>query len=238
MTIEGGAPEAYADFTVPDGASFEGANLETFKSFAKEHDYTQAQAQAALNLEAQRQINSPGEVAPDSYEDFKYPEGLAIDETELKLFTEYARAQGWDQKRAQGAIDFEMQRMLRTQAQAMDAAEASHNEAVAKLEARAKADVDYGGSEYDANMAANEALLQLVFAKKPEGLTELQEVLQVTGVHAHPAFKFLLHSMRKWIPASPGQSPGLRPVTHTGSGVPKADQLYPEQAKQRDSRGR
>ncbi len=44
------APEEYADFTVPEGMKLEGLDLTDFKSFAKEQDLTQEQAQKVLDF--------------------------------------------------------------------------------------------------------------------------------------------------------------------------------------------
>ncbi len=44
------APEEYADFTVPDVFKLEGQELADFKSFAKEQDLTQGQAQKVLDF--------------------------------------------------------------------------------------------------------------------------------------------------------------------------------------------
>lgn len=44
-----GAPEAYEAFTVPKGMNFDGERLEQFQAFAKENDWDQATAQAAID---------------------------------------------------------------------------------------------------------------------------------------------------------------------------------------------
>lgn len=44
------APEEYADFTVSEGMKLEGPDLTEFKSFAKEQDLTQEQAQKVLDF--------------------------------------------------------------------------------------------------------------------------------------------------------------------------------------------
>ena len=46
---ERGAPEEYGDFAVPEGVKMEGQDLTEFKSFAKEQDLTQEQAQKVLD---------------------------------------------------------------------------------------------------------------------------------------------------------------------------------------------
>lgn len=45
-----GAPEAYTDFTLPEGFALDGARLETATGFFRESNLTQAQAQAAVDL--------------------------------------------------------------------------------------------------------------------------------------------------------------------------------------------
>jgi hypothetical protein len=44
------APEEYSEFALPDGMTMEGHDLDEFKSFAKEQDLTQEQAQKVLDF--------------------------------------------------------------------------------------------------------------------------------------------------------------------------------------------
>ena len=49
-----GAPESYADFTLPEGVTLDAAELEALKAEFKELGLSQEQAQKALTLQAQR----------------------------------------------------------------------------------------------------------------------------------------------------------------------------------------
>lgn len=51
---EARAPEQYADFTIPEGVTFDEKSLTEFRSFAKEQDLTQEQAQKVLDYGADR----------------------------------------------------------------------------------------------------------------------------------------------------------------------------------------
>jgi hypothetical protein len=56
------APEEYAEFSLPEGAQIEKESLTEFKTFAKEQDLTQEQAQKVLEFGAQRikaQLEAP-----------------------------------------------------------------------------------------------------------------------------------------------------------------------------------
>ena len=56
------APEQYADFTLPEGVQLGEAGLAEFKSFAKEQDLTQEQAQKVLEFGAaqfREKLNGP-----------------------------------------------------------------------------------------------------------------------------------------------------------------------------------
>jgi len=48
------APEEYAEFTLPEGATIDETGLTEFKSFAKEQDLTQEQAQKVLEFGGER----------------------------------------------------------------------------------------------------------------------------------------------------------------------------------------
>ncbi|PUB87070.1 MAG: hypothetical protein DBP02_02160 [gamma proteobacterium symbiont of Ctena orbiculata] len=52
---EGGAPESYEAFELPDGYSLEGERLEGFNEFAKANNWTQEQAQKAIDYHASLQ---------------------------------------------------------------------------------------------------------------------------------------------------------------------------------------
>jgi hypothetical protein len=45
-----GAPEQYADFTLPEGVELEGAMLDQVRTFAKAQNFTQEQAQGLVDL--------------------------------------------------------------------------------------------------------------------------------------------------------------------------------------------
>lgn len=55
-----GAPEAYADFTVPEGYEFSGELAEDFKAVAKELNLSQEQAQRLIDLDMKR-LQSSGD---------------------------------------------------------------------------------------------------------------------------------------------------------------------------------
>lgn len=49
-----GAPETYADFTVPEGITVDPKEVEAFQTVAREFDLTQEQAQKLIDFEAER----------------------------------------------------------------------------------------------------------------------------------------------------------------------------------------
>lgn len=126
---------------------------------------------------------------PEKYEDFKFPEGVTVDAAAVENFKTLAKELGLPQAKAQKLVDF--------QAAAVAKANADATEAFNKLNesyvAAAKADKEFGGTDFEKNVGiANAALKQF-------GDAELTKTLDETGLGNHPAMIRLLWKMGKAI---------------------------------------
>lgn len=125
---------------------------------------------APVAAEAPKADDKPG--APETY-DFKVPEGATVDDTGLKAFGEFAKAQNLTQESAQQLLD--------SLAPAMAAsAQARHTAQITEWGNQAKADPEYGGAKFDENLAmADKALTTF-------GKPEFVDFLRASGLANHP----------------------------------------------------
>lgn len=110
--------------------------------------------------------------APEKYE-FKTPEGVNFDAAVIEAFSATAKELNLSQEAAQKVLDNVGPIMAKRQAESLQAA---HDEWVGS----ARADKEYGGDKFDANLAiAKKALTAF-------GTPELTSLLRDSGLGSHP----------------------------------------------------
>ena len=133
----------------------------------------------------------PAPVAPpaDVVYDFKFADGVPVDDAFKSDMTAWAKEHKLDPKAAQGAAD-----LAAKYGESM--AEKFTNDMVNlrnEWATQARADKEYGGDNFDANLAgANKALQQF-------GSLELIKVLKDTGLGNNPEVIRLFHNINKTI---------------------------------------
>ncbi len=116
--------------------------------------------------------------APEKYE-FKVPDGVALDETLVAEFTPVAKELGLDNASAQKLVDLYTKTRAADTQKLYDAWTQTHEKWVGE----AKADKEFGGVNFDANVAiAKKAMTAAVLG----GGEKLVEALNVTGAGNHP----------------------------------------------------
>lgn len=122
----------------------------------------------------------PDEITPESYGDFEIPDGMPVNQPLLDAFKVVAAQHKMSKDVAQAVVSLKVQEVLD-----QDAAFQEQRKAwVGEL----KADPDFGGQAFDANVkTAGLALRQ--FDQDGAAL----KVLQATGLDNHPAIVKLLH---------------------------------------------
>lgn len=115
--------------------------------------------------------------APESYEAFSAPEGMALDPELVGPFQDAAKAANLSQAGAQRMVDFGMKVVEKTLQGFQDA----HVERVEQWVVQAKADPEVGGRNFESNVK----LAQSVIAKF--GDAEVKEAFESTGIGNHPA---------------------------------------------------
>jgi hypothetical protein len=157
--------------------------------------------------------------APETYEDFTVPDGMALDRDALESFTPVARELNLTQAQAQQLVD-----LYATQ---LNALKASQDEQVASLRKgwveSVKADEEIGGA------AMNEKLAVAVKALDKFGTPQLRRILAESGLGDHPEMVRVFYRIGK---------AGAEDKIESGEGSqPPPDQrspaeiLYPNQRK-------
>ena len=95
--------------------------------------------------------------APEKYEDFKAPEGIELDKTQVEAFVPLAKELGLTQEAAQKLVDF----YASNQAAAARAQETAWNATVDGWIAAAKSDKEIGGAALGENLAVAKKALDM-----------------------------------------------------------------------------
>lgn len=109
--------------------------------------------------------------------ELKFPEGMKVDDGQLKAFKDMAKDLGLDNAKAQKLVDF----YLGGQKEQLERAQKSWDEERAGWMDELKQDKDFGGDKFDANV---------IIAKKAIAKFDvpgLKEFLDKTGAGDHPA---------------------------------------------------
>jgi len=135
-----------------------------------------AEQNPAANPEA-KPAEKPAEAAPEEYADFKAPEGVVLDPGVVGEFKTLAKELNLPQDKAQTVID----RLTPKIAQAQEAAfNAAVTETRKSWVEAAKADKEFGGAEFDKNLAGAKGVLDKF------GTPEFVAFLKDTGLGDNP----------------------------------------------------
>lgn len=127
--------------------------------------------------------------APESYSDFKIPEGFEIDQERMSLFQEFGKEHGLTQDAAQNLVDLHVKAIEGvTEAQAAEWATIKEGWV---SEVRADKELQ------DEDGKADAAIAVAAKAVKALGGDKLQEALNLTGAGSHPAVVKAFHEIGK-----------------------------------------
>lgn len=154
--------------------------------------------------------------APESYADFTMPEGMEVDKAALEQFLPVARELNLTQEQAQKLIDIRSQQVEKQARAQQD----SWNNTLTGWVDQGKKDAEFGGDNYDANVAIAQRALEKI------GTPELREALNMSGMGNHPEVIRAFVRVGKLLETD-------SPVTPQGDGHKKtaAEVLYGDQGK-------
>lgn len=209
-------------------AAAEAAKTETTTETNEQTPEEKAAAEAAAKAEEEakaKEAEAP-QGAPETYEDFQFPEGITPDAEIVTEFKEIAKAANLDQETAQKVAGIAPKIIAKMAEAQMEAV----NKVVDGWAEQTKADKELGGDKLTENLAVAQKAMQ-AFAT-PELRSLLNKFDKVnnpngTGLGNHPEFIRLMHRVGKTISEDKivtGNEPG-----HTGQSA--ADKLYGNKTK-------
>ncbi|MFO7287648.1 MAG: protease [Gammaproteobacteria bacterium] len=120
--------------------------------------------------------------APESYEPFNLPEGVKLEGEDLEAFTGFAKELNLSQEQAQKLLE----RDLAVRKSIEERVNAEADAAIKGWLEAARADKEYGGERFDANIAVARKALEAF------GTPELKAMLDSSGLGNHPeAIRFM-----------------------------------------------
>ena len=120
--------------------------------------------------------------APESYEPFNLPEGVKLESEDLEAFTGFAKELNLSQEQAQKLLE----RDLAVRKSIEERVNAEADAAIKGWLEAARADKEYGGERFDANIAVARKALEAF------GTPELKAMLDSSGLGNHPeAIRFM-----------------------------------------------
>lgn len=159
----------------------------------------------------------PAEGAPETYEEFKAPEGVKLDEEVTGEFKTVAKELGLKQDDAQKVIDLGVKMQEKFQAKLSEHIEHTTTE----WQKQARGDAEFGGDKLGENLAVAKQALD-AFASD-----DLKTLLNESGLGNHPEIIRTFYrvgkaiSEDKLVPGTPGK----------GKEKSAAEILYPNQAR-------
>lgn len=175
-------------------------------------------AEAKPGTEAKPGEAKPGEAKPAEAEvkyEFKAPEGIEFDQPSLEKFTALAKELKLKPEDAQRAVDLVAQMELQKVNEHAETVKAWTNEV--------KNDKELGGDKLQDNLV----IAKKTFSLLPEkDAAQLKEILNQTGLQAHPVFFRLFHAVGKALSEDSFVPGGKRPAPAGDA----ASRLYPTTA--------
>ena len=170
--------------SAPEGA--EGAAPATADNLLAPETAPEGETQEGKKADGDAEAEKP-EGAPETYDDFKMPEGIEVDQEKMETFAPIAKELNLSQEQAQKLVDF----YAEAQRKSADVQQEMWTATQEEWKTSAKSDKEFGGKEFDANVAVAKKALEVF------GTPELAQALQFTGAGNHPEFIRLLYRVGK-----------------------------------------
>lgn len=166
-------------------------------------------AQTPQQPPAQAPAEPPAPVVPEAYAFANLPEGYSISEEQLAAFSPVLKELGLTQEQADKLVAFDAQRSLAAQEASQQQAVEFRNKQVGEWETALRGDAEFGGANFDANVAVAKQFLT------DFGTPELSAFLAESGLGSHPEVIRLFHKA--------GKELGEGKLHRTTTEVPKSE---------------
>lgn len=176
-TVTNQQADAATNTEIPAGKAVDAAPAAPAADAAKPAD-DQSQAKDTVLTAKDGDADKAKDAVPDTYAEWKLPEGVVIDKELADRATPIFKELGLSQDKAQRLVDL----FADARRQAAEQQIAAYAETQTKWVADAKADKEFGGEAFEKNVAiARKAIDRF-------GSPELQAALAATGAGNHPEF--------------------------------------------------
>ncbi|WP_175442741.1 hypothetical protein [Pseudomonas sp. NBRC 111139] len=176
-----------------DGAQSGSATTTASGTEGEQSQGTEQQQQAAdqSQQQAQQEQQAAATVVPESYAFANLPEGYSISEEQLAAFSPVLKELGLTQEQADKLVAFDAQRSLAAQEASQQQAIEFRNKQVGEWETALRGDAEFGGANFDANVAIAQQALAAY------GTPELSAMLSESGLGTHPEVVRFFHKVGK-----------------------------------------
>ncbi|MCE0931638.1 hypothetical protein [Pseudomonas monteilii] len=155
----------------------------------------------------QQQAETPS--VPETYAFANLPEGYSISEEQLAAFSPVLKELGLTQEQADKLVAFDAQRSLAAAEASQQQAIEFRNKQVGEWETALRSDAEFGGANFDANVAVARQFLT------DFGSPELSAFLAESGLGSHPEVVRMFHKA--------GKELGEGKLHRTTTEVPKSE---------------
>ena len=166
-------------------------------------------AQAPQQVPAQAPAEPSAPVVPEAYAFNNLPDGYSISEEQLAAFSPVLKELGLTQEQADKLVAFDAQRSLAAAEASQQQAIEFRNKQVGEWETALRSDAEFGGANFDANVAVAQQFLT------DFGSPELSAFLAESGLGSHPEVVRMFHKA--------GKELGEGKLHRTTTEVPKAE---------------
>ncbi len=167
------------------------------------------QAQEPQQAPAEKPAEPPAPVVPEAYAFASLPDGYSISEEQLAAFSPVLKDLGLTQEQADKLVAFDAQRSLAAQEANQQQAIEFRNKQVGEWETALRSDAEFGGANFDANVAVAQQFLT------DFGSPELSAFLAESGLGSHPEVVRMFHKA--------GKELGEGKLHRTTTEVPKSE---------------
>lgn len=166
-------------------------------------------AQAPQQPPAQQPAEPPAPVVPEAYAFANLPEGYSISDEQLAAFSPVLKELGLTQEQADKLVAFDAKRSLAAAEASQQQAIEFRNKQVGEWETALRSDAEFGGANFDANVAVAQQFLT------DFGSPELSAFLAESGLGSHPEVVRMFHKA--------GKELGEGKLHRTTTEVPKSE---------------
>lgn len=166
-------------------------------------------AQAPQQPQAQQPAEPSAPVVPEAYTFANLPDGYSISEQQASDFSAFLKENGISQDLADKLVAFDAKRSLADQEASQQQAIEFRNKQVGEWETALRSDAEFGGANFDANVAVAQQFLT------DFGSPELSAFLAESGLGSHPEVVRMFHKA--------GKELGEGKLHRTTTEVPKSE---------------